>query len=102
MEQKRPPDVNANTSKPLLLQVGPLSATLNKRLAERYAVMPLWTQAPDWLEAQRGCFDGAVAMSRHLCSEAVLDAVKAGGVLTLFGVGYDNVDFAAAARKRIC
>lgn len=85
-----------------LLLVGPLPPDLTAALDAAYAVHALW-QEPDpaaFLAAQAGRFDGGVTMSRHGGSAAVLACLE-GGVLACFGVGFDGIDLAAAARHRV-
>ncbi len=82
---------------PELLQLGPLPPGLTERLQRDYRLFPLWQQADPaaLLASAGGRFAGAVMMSRHACREAELRAL-AGRVVACFGVGYDNIDLAAA------
>lgn len=89
-----------------LLQLGPLPADLQRQAASQYVLEPLWTQpAPaQFLAAQQGAFDGAIMMSRHGCSAAVIECLAAAprpGVVACFGVGYDGIDLAAARRHGV-
>lgn len=94
--------MNRVLTRPRLLVVGPLPPGLTAALAERYEPHPLWQEddRAGFLARAAGSFAGGVTMSRHGGDAAVMGAL-AGGVLACFGVGFDGIDLAAAARHRV-
>jgi len=85
-----------------LLQIGPLPSALTQALQAGYRVHPLWQEVDRaaFLHSHAGAFAGAVTMSRHGCDAATM-ACLAGSVVACFGVGFDGIDLAAAARHHV-
>ncbi len=84
-----------------LLQLGPLPPGLQNRLDASYRCHPLWTEkAPEDFLLTAEPFDGAVTMSRHGCTDYVMQAL-ANGIVACFGVGTERLDLDAARRHLV-
>ncbi|MDN0082242.1 hypothetical protein QU487_05680 [Crenobacter sp. SG2305] len=86
-----------------ILQIGPLSAAFNQRLADAYPVTALWSQTDPaaFLAAEGGHFDAVVTSSRFGLSAAQLELLPALRAVCSFGVGYDAIDVAAARERGV-
>ena len=87
---------------PHLLQLGPLPPGLTQLLQSRYRLHPMWSE-PDregFLKASARKFAGGVTMSRHGGPADVMACLDS-TVLACFGVGFDTIDMAAAARHNV-
>ena len=91
------------TSRPRVLQNGPLMPALESALAAEFDVHRLIDEAdPQAFLAQRGGeFAGLATSSGPGAGAALIDALPALRVISSFGVGLDQVDVAAAARRGI-
>ena len=90
-------------SRPRILQAGRLMAELESALAEQFDCHPLWNETdPKAFLAARGSeFQALVTSSKNGADGALMDALPNIKAITHFGVGYDNVDAAAAAQRGI-
>ena len=85
-----------------LLQVAPLSARLDRELATRYDILPLWQ--PDGaarLAEIAGEVEVVVTGSRFGCSAELMARLPALRAIVSFGVGYDPIDVPAARARGI-
>lgn len=86
-----------------VLQNGRLLPSLEAALAERYDLHPLWREAdPDaFLAAHGGDFAGYVASARLGANARMLAALPNLRVVSVVGVGLDQVDLAAARARGV-
>ncbi len=91
------------TTRHALLQTGPLMPALEAALASSYDVHPLWKEADRaaFLAADGARFDGIVTSARVGVDAALIDALPRLRVISSFGVGYETIDVAAAARRGV-
>ena len=91
------------TPKPRVLQQGRLLPALEKQLAERYDLHPLWQESdPDAFLAAHGAEFVALATSaRFGASAALIDALPSLKVISSFGVGYDTIAIDSARQRGI-
>lgn len=90
--------------RPALLMTTPMHPAVYAGLQDRFTVHRLWEQAdPDaFLNAQGGTIRGVATSTLYGRVDDVLFArLPALEIVSSFGVGYDNVDVAAAAARRI-
>ncbi|MEK7948497.1 2-hydroxyacid dehydrogenase [Pigmentiphaga sp. YJ18] len=83
-----------------ILQIGPITAPADERLARDYDIAPLWQQ-PDraaFLAEHGSAFEGIAVHVRDACGADILDAVPHARVIANFGVGYDKIDVETAKR----
>ncbi|MDH2236082.1 2-hydroxyacid dehydrogenase [Pigmentiphaga sp. GD03639] len=83
-----------------ILQIGPITAPADERLARDYDVTPLWKQ-PDraaFLAGHGPAFEGIAIHVRDACGADILNAVPNVRVIANFGVGYDKIDVETARR----
>ncbi|TKD51195.1 2-hydroxyacid dehydrogenase [Sphingomonas baiyangensis] len=87
------------------LQLCPLSDALEAQLAERLEIVrwfDLDKGAQQRLLADRAAEIGVVVTGGHLgCDNALVDALPALGLIAINGVGFDKVDLAHAAERRV-
>jgi hydroxypyruvate reductase len=90
-------------NKPRLLQHGRLLPTLEGELAATYDVHPLWAEADafDFLARRGGEFVGLVTSAAVGADAALIGALPALRVIASFGVGLDQIDLQAAARREL-
>jgi hydroxypyruvate reductase len=90
-------------SLPRILQAGRLMPELESALAEQFDCHPLWneTDPKAFLAAQGASFQALVTTSKNGADGALMDALPNLKGITHFGVGYDTVDVAAAAKRGI-
>jgi hydroxypyruvate reductase len=90
-------------NRPRILQAGRLMAELESALAEQFDCHPLWNEADAkaFLAAHGSEFQALVTSSKNGADGALMDALPNLKAITHFGVGYDNVDAAAAAQRGI-
>ncbi len=87
---------------PYLLQVAPLSARLDRELAGRYDVLPLWqVDVAERLDEVAGSIEVVVTGSRFGCSAELMARLPALRAIVSFGVGYDPIDVPAAQTRGI-
>ena len=92
------------SQRPVLLQALSLLPSLEKQLAETYTVHRLPPAGPerDAFLATRGAeFDGLVTSAAGGATAALIDALPQIRVISSFGVGLDQIDVPAAARRGI-
>jgi hydroxypyruvate reductase len=91
------------SAKPRVLQAGPAMPALEKALAERFDrhVLSAQPDAKKFLAAEGAGFGALVTTSKHGADAALMDALPNLKAITHFGVGYDTVDVAAAAKRGI-
>ena len=83
-----------------ILQIGPITAPADERLARDYDIAPLWRQ-PDraaFLAEHGPGFEGIAVHVRDACGADILNAVPHARVIANFGVGYDKIDVETAKR----
>jgi hydroxypyruvate reductase len=91
-------------AKPALLQVLPLLPALERGLAENYVVHKLPPAGPErdaFLAARGAEFDGMVTSAQGGASAELIAALPNLRVISSFGVGLDQFDLQAAARRGI-
>ncbi|MES2980273.1 MAG: 2-hydroxyacid dehydrogenase [Pseudomonadota bacterium] len=90
-------------NRPRILMNGRLLPQLEAVLAERYEMTSLSQQgSPDAFLAQHGAkFAGLVTSAKTGATAGLINALPALEVLSVFGVGYDAVDVAAAHARGI-
>ncbi|MDX3904832.1 MAG: 2-hydroxyacid dehydrogenase [Pigmentiphaga sp.] len=83
-----------------ILQIGPITPSVDARLARDYDVTPLWQQPePAAFLAEHGArFEGVAVHLRDACGAPLLEALPNAKVVANFGVGYDKIDVEAAKR----
>ena len=80
-----------------LLQVAPLSARLDRELASRYDILPLWQdETAARLDEVAEAIEVMVTGSRFGCSAELMARLPALKAIVSFGVGYDPIDVPAA------
>lgn len=86
-----------------LLTTGHLPSALRQRLAERYTMHDLNTQADPvaWLAAHGACVQALVTMAATGASAALIDALPSLRVISSFGVGLDRLPLATAQARGI-
>lgn len=87
-----------------VLVMGPMLPIVMEQLEARFRVHRLWEQPdPDaFLAAQGGAIRGvAAAVGRMPFRAEHLDKLPAVEIVANFGVGYENVDVVAAARRKV-
>jgi hydroxypyruvate reductase len=92
------------SNRPILLQALPLLLTLERQLAETYTVHRLPPAGPErdaFLAARGGEFEGLVTSANGGASAALIAALPRLRVISSFGVGLDQIDLHAAARRAI-
>jgi len=92
------------STRPVLLQALPLLPSLERQLAETYDVHRLPPAGPErdaFLAARGGEFDGLVTSANGGASAALIEALPRLRVISSFGVGLDQIDLQAAARRGI-
>ncbi|MGJ3262665.1 MAG: 2-hydroxyacid dehydrogenase [Salinarimonas sp.] len=90
-------------TKPLILMPNRMMPLVVERLSERFRLGRLWEEADReaWL-ATHGADVRGVAAGAHFAVDAALMArLPALEIVASFGVGYDHVDAAAAARRGV-
>jgi hydroxypyruvate reductase len=88
--------------KPRLLQSGRMPAALEGRLNAEYDVVLMPADVPaDFLAREGASFDGLVTSAPTGAKAALIDALPKLRVISSFGVGLDQIDLAAAARRGI-
>jgi hydroxypyruvate reductase len=90
--------------RPVLLQALSLLPSLERQLAENYTVHrlpPAGAERDAFLAARAGEFDGLVTSAAGGAKAALIDALPNLRVISSFGVGLDQIDVAAAARRGI-
>jgi lactate dehydrogenase-like 2-hydroxyacid dehydrogenase len=94
---------SSTPSRPRVLQHGRLLPALEKELALRYALHPLWQESdPDAFLAAHGAeFDALATSARFGASAALIDALPALKVISSFGVGLDTIDVDRARQRGI-
>jgi hydroxypyruvate reductase len=90
-------------SRPRILQAGRLMPELEAALAAQFDCHPLWNEKdPQRFLAEQGAgFPALVTTSKNGADGALMDAMPNLKAITHFGVGYDTVDVAAAAKRGI-
>ncbi|MCQ4239827.1 2-hydroxyacid dehydrogenase, partial [Pseudomonas stutzeri] len=79
-----------------LLQVAPLSARLDRELASRYDILPLWQdETAARLDEVAEATKVVVTGSRFGCSAELMARLPALKAIVSFGVGYDPIDVPA-------
>jgi len=96
---------DASTKRPVALQMCPFSPMLEEGLGALFNVVR-WDRLDDAAQAaflrERGGEVRAVATGGHLgCSNALMAALPALGIISINGVGVDKVDLADAARRGV-
>ena len=92
------------TTRPVLLQALPLLPSLERQLAETYTVHKLPPAGPDraaFLAARAGEFEGLVTSAAGGADASLIDALPRLRIISSFGVGLDQIDLGAAARRGI-
>jgi len=85
-----------------LLQVAPLSARLDRELASRYDILPLWQdETAARLDEVAEAIEVVVTGSRFGCSAELMTWLPALKAIVSFGVGYDPIDVPAAQARGI-
>ena len=86
-----------------VLQLGPLLPALEKRLAARYDVHPLWTEADPkaFLARRGGDFTALVTSARYGADATLIAALPRLQAISSFGVGLDALDLDAARARGI-
>lgn len=85
-----------------LLQVAPLSARLDRELASRYDILPLWqAETAARLDKLAETIEVMVTGSRFGCSAELMARLPALKAIVSFGVGYDPIDVPAAQARGI-
>jgi lactate dehydrogenase-like 2-hydroxyacid dehydrogenase len=90
--------------RPVLLQALPLLPSLERQLAETYTVHrlpPAGAEREAFLAARGAEFDGLVTSANGGASAALIAALPRLRVISSFGVGLDQFDLPAAARRGI-
>ncbi|ADB35571.1 D-isomer specific 2-hydroxyacid dehydrogenase NAD-binding protein [Kribbella flavida DSM 17836] len=88
--------------RPLVLMPGPMNRSVADGLAGGFEVLRLWeADDPDVVLAERGKDVVAVATGGTPIDGAFLDRVPAVQIVASFGVGYDQIDAAAAAERGV-
>ncbi|WP_029032232.1 2-hydroxyacid dehydrogenase [Salinarimonas rosea] len=90
-------------TKPLILMPARMMPLVAERLSERFRLARLWEE-PDregWLAAHGGAVRGIAAGAHHAVDAALMARLPALEIVASFGVGYDHVDAAAAARRGV-
>jgi lactate dehydrogenase-like 2-hydroxyacid dehydrogenase len=90
-------------SRPRVLQAGAVMPALEAALAEQFDCHSLAKQGDParFLADQGASFQALVTTSKNGADGALMDALPALKAIAHFGVGYDTVDVAAAARRGI-
>ncbi len=88
---------------PVLLMPGPMHPVVSERCDGRFEVLRLWEAAdPDALLRERGPDVAAVATAgQRRVDDDLMSALPNLQIVANFGVGYDTVDAAAAARRGV-
>jgi lactate dehydrogenase-like 2-hydroxyacid dehydrogenase len=88
---------------PVLLMPGPMNPAVMKGCDSRFEVLRLWEAAdPDALLRERGAEVVAVATGgQRRVDDDLMSALPGLQIVANFGVGYDTVDAAAAARRGV-
>jgi len=90
--------------RPHILMTAPMYASVIEALEQTFTVHRLWEQ-PDheaFLEAFGPRIEGLATSTLYgRLDDRLLDRLPAAQIIASFGVGYDNVDVAAAARRDI-
>ncbi len=87
-----------------ILMMGPMLPLVMEELGRRFVVHRLWELADEgaFLAANAGRIRGiAAAVSRAPVRASLIDALPALEIVANFGVGYENVDVDAAARRGV-
>jgi lactate dehydrogenase-like 2-hydroxyacid dehydrogenase len=90
--------------RPVVLQALPLLPSLERELAETYAVHRLPAAGPEreaFLAARGAEFDGLVTSAAGGANAALINALPKLRVISSFGVGLDQLDLQAAAARAI-
>lgn len=88
--------------KPRLLQMGRLLPSLEGKLNAAYDVVLLPAEGQDEFLAREGAsFDGLVTSAATGAKASLLDALPNVRVISSFGVGLDQIDLGAAAKRGI-
>ena len=89
--------------KPRILQKGAYMPGLESALAQEFDVHQLWGEADQqtFLAQHGSVFVGLATSARWGADAALIDALPNLKVISSFGVGYDTIDIAAAARRGI-
>lgn len=89
--------------KPRILQKGAYMPALETALQHHFEVHQLWkeTDQPAFLAAHGSAFAGLATSARWGADAALIAALPNLKVISSFGVGYDTIDLAAAARRGI-
>ena len=92
-----------NTKLPRILQAGSAMPALEAALAEQFDCHSLANESDPrgYLAAHGKEFQGLVTTSKNGADAAMMDALPNLKVISHFGVGYDTVDAAAAAKRGI-
>ena len=89
-------------SRPRILQAGRLMPELESALAEQFDRVGLWNESdPKAFLATQGASFQALVTSKNGADGALMDALPNIKAIAHFGVGYDTVDVAAAAKRGI-
>ncbi|TWD79991.1 lactate dehydrogenase-like 2-hydroxyacid dehydrogenase [Kribbella amoyensis] len=89
-------------TRPLVLMPGPMNPRVAEGLGDRFEVLRLWEAAdPDAVLAERGKEVVAVANGGARIDAAFLDRFPSLQLVASFGVGYDQIDAAAAAERGV-
>jgi lactate dehydrogenase-like 2-hydroxyacid dehydrogenase len=90
-------------TRPVVLMPGPMNDAVTSGLEERFEVLRLWESTdPGALLEDRGTEVAAVATAGERPVDAeLMDALPRLEVVANFGVGYDTVDAAEAARRGV-
>ena len=90
-------------SRPKILQAGPVMPALEAALAEQFDCRLLTKESDPqrFLAAEGASFRALVTTSKNGADAALMDALPHLKAITHFGVGYDTVDVAAAAKRGI-
>lgn len=90
-------------TRPAVLQTGRLLPSLEQALAAEYDItlLPAAAEVPGFLAAHGARFEAAVTNSKIGADAALIEGLPKLKAIAHFGVGYDSVDVAAAARRGI-
>ncbi len=87
---------------PLVLMPKPMHAAVAEGLSGHCELIRLWEESdPDAVLAARRDEIVAVATGGTPIDDAFLDRIPAARIVASFGVGYDHIDAAAAARRGV-
>lgn len=90
-------------SRPVVLMPSPMPGSVEEACSERFDLVRLWTHNnPDALLASRGPdVRGLATSGGNPVPSALLERLPGLEIIANFGVGYDNVDTAAAHRRGV-